>query len=328
MSEHWKQRPEGGSRFAIQLIRGIASYGGRMLSRLLLFPITLYFLLVREPERRASASFLERVHGRPASWLDTARHIHCFAATILDRVFLLSGQFDRFDLRILGSEALHTEIDKGKGVLLFGSHLGSFEALRVLSRLRPDVTVRVVMDRGQNATLTGLLDALAPDIAATVIDATQDGTTIALAIKNATDSGALVGLLVDRARPGEALKPVDFMGAPAAFPSGPFLIASMLNVPVVLSFGLYRGGNRYDLHFERFEFEQNIPRARRRDALVQVQQRYAMRLEHYLRLAPFNWFNFYDFWSLDALASPSDRAAAQPATSNDASNDGERSGAR
>ncbi len=322
MSEHWKQRPEGGSRFAILLIRGIASYGGRMLSRLLLFPITLYFLLVRGPERRASASFLERVHGRPPGWLDVARHIHCFAATILDRVFLLSGQFEKFDLRIHGAEALHAEILKGKGVLLFGSHLGSFEVLRVLSRLRPDVTVRVVMDRGQNATLTGLLDALAPDIAATVIDAKQDGATIALAIKDATDAGALVGVLVDRARPGEALKPVEFLGAPAALPSGPFLIASMLNVPVVVSFGLYRGGNRYDLHFEPFEFEKNIPRARRRDALAQVQQRYAMRLEHYLRLAPFNWFNFYDFWSLDEAAAKPDRALAQPAAAVD---DGERS---
>lgn len=323
MSEHWKQRPEGGSRFAIQLIRGIARYGGRSFSRLLLFPITLYFMLVRGPERRASASFLERVHGRSASWLDVARHINCFAATILDRVFLLSGQFDKFDFRIEGAAALHAEIDKGKGVLLFGSHLGSFEVLRVLSRLRPDVTVRVVMDRGQNATLTRLLDALAPDIAATVIDATQDGATIALAIKDATDAGALVGVLVDRARPGESLKPVEFMNAPAAFPSGPFLIASMLNVPVLLSFGLYRGGNRYDLHFEPFEFEKNIPRARRRDALVQVQQRYAMRLEHYLRLAPFNWFNFYDFWSLDAPVSLRDRADGRPAAVDD---DGARSG--
>jgi len=322
MNAHWKQRPEGGSRFAIQLIRGIASYGGRMLSRLLLFPITLYFVLVRGPERRASASFLERVHGRPPSWLDVARHIHCFAATILDRVFLLSGQFDKFDFRIHGKEALHAEIDKGKGVLLFGSHLGSFEVLRVLSRLRPDVTVRVVMDRGQNATLTGLLDALAPDIAATVIDATQDGATIALAIKDATDAGALVGVLVDRARPGESVRPVQFMGAPAAFPSGPFLIASMLNVPVVVSFGLYRGGNRYDLHFEAFEFEKNIPRAQRRDALMQVQQRYALRLEHYLRMAPFNWFNFYDFWSLDALASNPDRTADKPTAA--VADDGER----
>jgi predicted LPLAT superfamily acyltransferase len=25
-------------------------------------------------------------------------------------------------------------------------------------------------------------------------------------------------------------------------------------------------------------------------------QRYVERLEHYVRLAPYNWFNFYPFW--------------------------------
>ncbi len=310
MSEHWKQRPEGGSRVAIWLIRSIASHGGRWISRLLLYPITLYFLLVRGPERRASRAFLGRLFGRPARLTEVARHIHCFASTILDRVFMLSGQFRRFDLRISGLDALHTEIDKGQGVLLFGSHLGSFEALRVLSLERPDVRVRVVMDRGQNAAVTSMLEALCPDIAATVIDAVQDGATIALAIKEATDGGALVGLLVDRARPGEPLQPVPFLGAPAAFPSAPFLIAATLGVPVVLSFGLYRGGRRYDLHFETFAFERNIPRARRRDALTQVQARYAERLEHYLRIAPYNWFNFYDFWDLAAPPVAAGDAAA------------------
>jgi len=27
-----------------------------------------------------------------------------------------------------------------------------------------------------------------------------------------------------------------------------------------------------------------------------VLRRYAERLEHYCRIAPYNWFNFYDFW--------------------------------
>ena len=50
----WKGRPEAGSRFAIWLIRGIARHGGRTVGRLLLYPITLYFTLVRGPERRGA----------------------------------------------------------------------------------------------------------------------------------------------------------------------------------------------------------------------------------------------------------------------------------
>lgn len=300
MTRNWQQRPEGGSRFMIGLIRAIARYGGRTLSRGLLYPITLYFLVVRGPERRASKAYLTRVLGREATLLEAARHLHCFAATILDRVFLLSGQLRRFDVRVHGLPDLHAQLDQGRGVLLFGSHHGSFESLRVLSQERPDVQLRVVMDRHQNAMVTQMLEALSPAIARTVIDASQDGTAITLAINEATQANHVVGLLVDRARGGEARNAVPFLGRPADLPNAPFLIAAALRVPVVLAFGLYRGGRRYDLHFETFEMPHDIPRNQRRAVLLQTQARYAQRLEHYVRRAPYNWFNFYDFWNSDA----------------------------
>ncbi|HRQ66516.1 MAG TPA: acyltransferase [Xanthomonadaceae bacterium] len=296
----WKQRPEGGGRFAIWLIRCIAMYGGRGPARLLLYPITLYFLIRRGPERRASRAYLSRVLGRPAGLLDVARHIHCFAATILDRVFMLSERFRRFDIQAHGLDEVHALMDRGRGVLLLGSHHGSFEALRVLSLARPDAKVRVVLDKGQNPAMTQLLDALNPDIARGVIDAGQGGTSIVLQIQQAASEGALIGLLADRARPGEAAVDCTFLGAPAPFPTAPILIASALHIPVVLCFGLYRGGRRYDLHFEVFSEGLRIARKDRQATLAEHMQRYASRLEHYVRLAPYNWFNFYDFWQNDA----------------------------
>lgn len=292
----WKQRPEGGGRFALWLIRSIALSCGRPVGRVLLYPITLYFLLVRGPERRASRAYLARVLGRPATLMEVARHMHAFASTILDRVFLLSGRFKGFDLQVEGLDMLHEHMEQGRGVLLVGSHHGSFESLRVLSLERPDAVVRVVLDKGQNPAITQLLEALNPEIARTVIDAGQDGTAIVLAIREATEQGALVGMLADRARPGEPSRPCRFLGATAPFPTAPWLIASVLDVPAILCFGLYRGGNRYSLHFELFSERVSIPRKNRAQALEEIQQAYADRLEHYVRLAPYNWFNFYDFW--------------------------------
>ncbi|MBS7458749.1 acyltransferase [Coralloluteibacterium stylophorae] len=320
MSAHWSQRPEGGGRFALWLIRGIGLHGGRRIARLLLRPITLYFLLVRGPERRASRAYLTRVLGRPASLWHVARHIHTFAATILDRVFLLSGRDEALDIRVHGLDALHACMDRGRGVLLFGSHHGSFEALRALSQSRPDVRVRVVLDRGQSPALTCLLDSLNPGIARTVIDAGQPGTAIVLAIGEAAAEGALIGLLADRARPGEKALQVPFLGTPAPFPVAPALIAATLGIPVVLCFGLFRGGNRYDLHFEHFADALTIPRRERAATLEAVLARYAARLEHYVRLAPYNWFNFYDFWRTDDDPAPAhaDRDPAVDAGAADA----------
>lgn len=296
MSGHWKKRPEGGGRFALWLIRTIARRGGRTCARALLYPIVVYFLMVRGPEREASRAYLRRTLARPAGLPDVARHIHTFAATILDRVFMLSGEMNRFDVRIDGLAELHEQIDRGQGVLLFGSHLGSFDVLRALARQRPDVTVRVVLDKAHNPALTQLLDALNPDIANTVIDAGQDGPSIVLAIQQATHAGAVVALLVDRVHPGQPALRATFLGEPACFPVAPWLIASVLKVPVVLAFGLYRGGRRYDLQFEVFSTGISVPRSQRTRMLAELVERYAARLQHHARAAPYNWFNFYDFW--------------------------------
>jgi predicted LPLAT superfamily acyltransferase len=297
MSEaDWKRRPEGGGRFAIGLIGWVARNCGRGVARAFLYPITLYFLLMRAPERNASKAFLSRVFARPMGWFAVARHIHTFASTILDRVFMLSGRMGLFDIRPAGLDPLHAALDQGRGVLVFGSHLGSFDALRALGRRRTDIKLRVLLDKAHNPAITDLLAELDPTLAAGIIDAGQDGPSIALAIKQALDEGALVALLVDRARPGEPSVPAQFLGDTAPFPTAPWLMAAVLKVPVVLAFGLYRGGSRYDLEFELFENEIAIPRRERSTLLAALIQRYASRLEHRLRDAPYNWFNFYDFW--------------------------------
>ena len=87
--------------------------------------------------------------------------------------------------------------------------------------------------------------------------------TTALAIKEALDEKALVTLLVDRARPGNEVALCDFLGHPAPFPVSPWQLAAALKVPVVLCFGLYRGGNRYDMHFEPFADTLAVERTRR-----------------------------------------------------------------
>lgn len=299
MSADWKQRPEGGGRWAVLAMRLVGRYGGRPLARLLLYPVSLYFLLRRGPERRASIDFLGRALARPARLVDGARHVHAFASVTLDRLFLLDGKESRFRIEVSGLDALAAKVDAGRGVLLFGSHLGSFEVMRVLSRQRPGLKLRVVLDRAHSQAITQVLDALAPEIAAGVIDAGQDGPALMLQIQQAASEGALVALLVDRTLPGQRAALVPFFGQPARFPLAPWQMAAVLRLPVMLGFGLYLGGNRYQLAFEEFSDGIDLPRGRRDQALATLIAGYAARLEHHARRAPYNWFNFYDFWHVD-----------------------------
>ncbi|MBB6188402.1 acyltransferase [Rhodanobacter sp. MP7CTX1] len=301
-NEHWQSRPEGGGHFALWLIRSIAVYGGRGVGRACLYPITLYFYLRRRPERMASREYLERVFGRPVMPWHVFKHIHYFAATLMDRVFLLTHGEKPFQIETEGLELLEQRIAQGRGVLLFGSHQGSFEALRALGARRPEMPLRVVLDKQKTPAMTELLEALAPGVGANVIDAARDGTSIALAMAEACESGAVVAMLADRGRGHEVLRYAPFLGSPAPFPVSPWLLAHTLKVPVVLCFGLYLGGNRYRLIFEPMADKVDIPRHQRGPALDALIARYAQRLEHYVHVAPYNWFNFYDFWQQDLRA--------------------------
>jgi predicted LPLAT superfamily acyltransferase len=296
MGEHWLDRPEAGGWFAIWLIRFVGLHFGRGFARLFLYPITLYFYFRRGPERRASRDYFRRLSGRPGSAWQVMRLIHAFASTILDRVFLLARGMDGFHITTRGIEELHRHLDRGQGVLLLGAHVGSFEVLRVLAARRPECKLKLVMDKSKTPALTALLEALAPELSDSIIDTSRGGMDIVLALSEAAGEGAMITLLGDRGRPHELMREVPFLGADAAFPAAPWQIASLLKLPVVLCLGMYRGGNRYDLVFETLDEQVELPRTDRNAALDGYIGRYAERLEHHLREAPYNWFNFYDFW--------------------------------
>jgi predicted LPLAT superfamily acyltransferase len=296
LKQQWLDRPEGGSAFGYRLISGFALLCGRTAARLVLYPITLFYLLRRGPERAASRAYLQRVLQRRVGLLDVARHIYWFAAVTLDRVFLLKERYKRFQIDVTGLDDLRNAWRQQRGVLIFGAHLGSFDALRVLAEVRKDVSVRVVIDIEHNPEIFSVLNTLNPQLASSIINARRDGTTTALAIKEALDEKSLVTLLVDRARPGNAVEFVDFLGSPAPFPVGPWQLAATMKVPVIVCFGLYRGGNRYELHFEPFADPLVLDRRDRQGSLRATIQRFADRLAAHARSAPYNWFNFYDFW--------------------------------
>lgn len=303
--ENWQSRPEAGGRVGAYLLRRLPFIVGRPLARLIVYPVALYFMLRRAPEREASRNYLARSLGHPPSLLDVYRHFLCFSQVTLDRVYLMAESFKRFDVSASGLEQFDAVIAEGRGALLLSAHLGSFDALRVLSLRRPEIQIRILLDMGQNAGLSKLLNALNPRLAAMIIDARRPGPELVLAMQDALSANSIVSTLADRLRPGNPAVTANFLGAPVAFPASPWLFAGALKVPVILAFGLYRGGCRYDLHFEVCPFDLPRDRRDRSVALNRVVQQFADRLAHYAQSAPYNWFNLYDYWkappALDAV---------------------------
>jgi predicted LPLAT superfamily acyltransferase len=220
--------------------------------------------------------------------------MYCFAVTVLDRGYLLAGQFGRFDIRVHNGQLILDQVQTGRGCILLGSHLGSFEVLRVLGVTCRRFPLKVLMNIDHNQSITCFVNSLNAELADTIIPI--KGPETLLRVKESLEQGYLVGTLGDRVVANDKTARCSFLGVETAFPIGPVLLASMLPCAVILAFGLYRGGNRYDVYFERLADVITTDRRRRYADLQYWTQRYVDRLEHYARSAPYNWFNFYDYW--------------------------------
>jgi len=290
----WLQKRERGSRSAMQFMKWLALNCGRRIARLVLYPICTYFLLFSPRARSTSREYLACALGRPARLADLWRQYFTFAATVLDRVYFIDGRLGRFDIEVKGLELLRRTLAKGRGCILLGAHLGSFELLRTLA---PEhrLSVNVVMYEENATKITGVLNTLNPEIGSRTIVPGELDTV--LRISECLARGEIIAMLGDRSAGSGKSVMCRFFGREAVFPQGPLLLALSLRVPVYWVAGLYEGGKRYVIHLESLCEEPNAEGAGRAAWTREWTQRYADRLEHFCRIAPYNWFNFYDFWS-------------------------------
>lgn len=294
--QDWRSHKERASPVMVRLIVWMAANLRRSVVRPFLYPIVAYFMLTSPEARRASRDYLPRVLGRKPGWRDHWRHLFAFASCTLDRIFLLSKRYAELDVAVDRPEEVRAAVARGKGCLLFVAHFGSAESLRLIAVDQRRLPLSILLDRQHGRMLMQLLEGLNPELANSVIDASERGPNLVLNLKEALEAGRMVGIMADRSLATDRSVEVDFLGGRARLPVGPWQLAHALQVPVVLGFGHYLGGNRYHAHFELFCESLRLPRENREAAIAEHAQRYARRLEHHAKSAPYNWFNFYDYW--------------------------------
>ena len=290
----WVTSRERGSLRLLRVMSWISLHWGRRASRLLLYAIAGYFFCFAPSARTHARAYLRRVLGREPTARDRFRHLLWFATTIHDRVYLVNGRFDLFEISIEGGEHIAEAVDTGSGAFLMGSHLGSFEAIHSVGRRQPGPQVAMAMYEENARKIGRLLSALNPQAIPEVI--ALGHMDAMLRIREALDRGRFVGVLADRTLGAEPTRTVMFLGTPARFPTGPMRAAAIMRRKVIFMAGLYCGGNRYRILFESLADFTAIGPNEREAALDAAVDRYAALLEHHCREAPFNWFNFFDFW--------------------------------
>ena len=303
---------ERGTVFGIRAAFRFATLFGRTAVKPVVAAIALWYVLFDRAVVAASRSWLQRVSGRPVGFRDVFRHVRTFAQVTLDKVFLLTDHTRALRFSRTGHELLAAQQATGRGAILIGAHLGSYEAMRAASD--EDALEIEILGYFANARMINtLLAELNPKSAARVIHLGDDPVGVMARVNDSLAAGRFIAVMADRTGLSDRVIRVPFFGQAAAFASGPFLMASVLRCPVYLVFGLYRAPNRYELHCERFAERIELPRRTRDIALRDWVGRYAARVEHFARQAPENWFNFFDLWATPAPpASIDTRPSAAP----------------
>jgi predicted LPLAT superfamily acyltransferase len=298
----WRQRPERGSMFWLRVMTWISLTLGRAPSRVVLYGIAAYFLAFAPTARRMSRLYLQRVSklGSPADvgWKDLFLHFLSFATVVHDRVYLINDRYDLFDIRIHNRALIDDLLAGGRGAFLIGAHLGSFEVLRAVGRQQGGVQIAMAMYEENARKINAALSAINPNAQQGIIALGHVDSMIR--IHELLARGVVVGMLGDRSLGGDETRTVEFLDTPAELPLGAFRMAAVMKCPVVFMTGLYRGGNRYDIHFEPLADFSTVPQRGRASAVQAALARYAALLERYCRMAPYNWFNFFDFWRTPA----------------------------
>ncbi|MCP4446852.1 MAG: lipid A biosynthesis acyltransferase [Myxococcales bacterium] len=303
----WLSTREKGSSLGIRFLVTCATIGGRRFTRFFIYFAALYFVVFHRSLRRSSRTYWQRLsasdsEGTPTKKIGFAqiyRHVLCFSRVALDRLFFAKRQFDKFEFTHHGHDLLEALEETKSGAILLGAHLGSFEALRALS-MKSGLRLNIVGYFRNARMINHALQKLDPSANARFIAIDPKNIESIFKIKECVAKGELIAILGDRTGLSRNNLQANFLGAPAEFPAGIFMLASTLRCPVYLTFGLYHEPNRYDLYCEPFADRIDLPRGQRKEAMASYGQRYADRLEHYCKLAPNNWFNFFEFWLSDA----------------------------
>jgi predicted LPLAT superfamily acyltransferase len=306
-TRHWAAINEASFVAGMRLLFWVCRVFGRWPFRVLLYPVLLWYVATQGRARRVSNDYLARV-GQPAGLFGVLRHFASFAESILDKMLLWGGLFDLSGVRVIGAEPLLQRIRERKGAMLMCAHLGNLDLCRALSMRTPGLKITVLVHTRHAQAFNNMLGKLDPRSQLNLMQVTEMTPAMAMQLSERIEQGEFVVIAGDRVpvSPNPRVARAPFLGQEAAFPVGPYVMASVLGCPLYTLFAT-RQKEGYELHFERLREVVSLPRRGREAALDELAADFAGRLEHHVRRAPLEWFNFYDFWQ---LPDPEDSHAA------------------
>jgi len=331
---HWASLPESGTTAWLWIMYLSYVLIGRPLYRALAWPASWYFIAVRPVARRASIEYQRRIGLLPAdagalhAWRASALHVRCFAETLLDKALVWTGGLALDGIRREVDPRFDQAVDENRGGVLVVAHFGNLEVLRRLGERAKQLRLHILVHTRHAERFNRMLTRMNPESAERLLQVTDVDTATIAHLATRVELGDFVVIAADRvpvtgqsderrAAPSSLRAPagggrgatggvrssvldVPFLGADAAFPIGPWVLAAALDCPVYWLACYQRPADRgrYTLVCELMRDRIVLPRKTREAALRGVIADYVKYLERACREAPLAWFNFFPFWQV------------------------------
>ena len=305
---HWADIVERGATWGPALLALVYRLLGRTVCLVAMAPAVLYFYATGARQRRASLDYLGRVwrldarSDRPNHW-HALQHFFAFGESLVDRFGAWIGHVDRADIEAIdGADFAALRADP-RGAVILSAHVGATEIARAIGSRQQRRRVNIVIHTPHAAQYNGVIERFAPQSKIALVQAAGFDIAAAVELSAAIERGEWVVMMGDRMPPNKEGRVVtaNFLGVPTAFPQGPFVLAAAMRCPIYTLF-CYRLDGRYRVRVARLSEGEALPRRRRAAALGALVEAYASGLEDLLRMAPCQWFNFYDYWPSDGDA--------------------------
>ncbi len=304
-AKHWSKMQERGTYLGIQVLLFVYRLFGRRILSFFLYPVVAYLYFTGGASKQASKEYWQRIYAiKNAEKAFTHRvgiaHFYSFAQSAFDKIDAWMGRITPADIIYSQAHPI-AELQKNKqGAVFIGSHLGNLEVCRALGHGRYQTRINVLVFTHHAVEFNKVMKKINADSNVDLIQATHVGADLAILLKERIDNGEILVIAGDRTSVTSQGRVIysPFLGKPAPFSQGAFILASILDCPVYFLFCLKEKAH-YRVIFEHVADTLKFSRKNRQESLNAVVAQYAQRLEHYCLAYPLQWFNFFDFWQND-----------------------------
>ena len=289
MSNQWKGKSRGsvlGYKIFVFFIRRL----GLGSAYFILFFVAFYFCFFAPASTKSSYYYFRKRlnYSTLKSIISIYKSYYVFGQTILDKVAISSGLRNRFTYHFDGIEHLNETLANNKGGILISAHLGNFEIAEFfLDELEGNATINLLTTDAEHKAIKEYLDKYIRKSSTKFIILQEDLSHI-FEMNAALAKNEIICMTGDRYATTAKLMTAPILGENAQFPSGPFLMGSRLNVPVLFVYVMKETNKHYHLYARKADFK-------KRDA-EGLLANYIDSMEWIIEQYPLQWFNYFDFW--------------------------------